>query len=274
MVFDKVMMRWVKANAMESPRILEGGSGGSAEIDTESEDPFRDIESLREDSPVGDGIEERASPLTNNSDADEVVDEEEMELTSFSFDGPSHTRMPAASLSEDDTTDSENDDDLTEITALSASLSLVGAPEVTSDPDSSYEETHHEHVLTVVKSTPGLSREVSVPTPIRSVLKNTVASPAVTFADPVIDSHYTPASKSGHRRSVSFSDGKREGPIRGLGRSVHVGVSDNALTGQVFDGDSPFELSVRSKRIGEMLDGLESTKIGLGCMLVDSFRYL
>ena len=261
MVFDKVMMRWIKATVMESPRIPEGGGGGSAEIDAESEDPFRDIESLREDSLLGDGIEVRASPSTDNSDVDEVVDEEEMELTSFSFDGPSH--MPAASLSEDDTTDSDNDDDdVTEITALSASLSLVVAPEITSDPDSSDEEPHHEHALAVVKSTPGPSREVSVPTPIRSVLKNTVASPAVTFADPVIDSHCTPANKSGHRRSVSFSDGKREGPIRGLGRSPHVDSGDNALTGQVFDGDSPFEPSVWSKHIGEMLDGLESTKIG------------
>ena len=264
MVFDKVMMRWVKATVMESPRIPEGGGGGSAEIDAESEDPFRDIESLREDSLVGDGIEERVSQLMDNSDVDEVVDEEELELTSFSFDGPSHTHMPAASLSEDDTTDSDNDDDdVTEITALSASLSLVVAPEITSDPDSSDEESHHEHALAVVKSTPGPSREVSVPTPIRSVLKNTVASPAVTFADPVINSHCTPANKSGHRRSVSFSDGKREGPIRGLGRSTHVDSGDNALTGQVFGGDSPFEPSVWSKRIGEMLDGLESTKIGL-----------
>jgi hypothetical protein len=265
MVFDKDMMRWVKATVMESPRIPEGGGGESAEIDAESEDPFRDIESLREDSLVGDGIEERAAPLMDNSDVDEVVDEEEMELTSFSFDGPSHTHIPAASLSEDDTTDSDDDDDddVTEITALSASLSLVVAPEITSDPDSSDEELHHGHALAVVKSTPGPSREVSVLTPIRSVLKNTVASPAVTFADPVINSHCTPASKSGHRRSVSFSDGKREGPIRGLGRSTHLDSGDNALTGQVLDGDSPFEPSVWSKRIGEMLDGLESTKIGL-----------
>jgi len=264
MVFDKAMMRWVKVTVMESPRIPEGGSGGSAEIDAESEDPFRDIESLREDSLVGDSIEERASPSMDNSD----VDEEEMELTSFSFDGPSHTRMPAASLSEDDTTDSDNDDDdVTEITALSASLSLVIAPEITSDPDSSDEEPYHEHALAVVKSTPGPSREVSVLTPIRSVLKSAVASPAVTFADPVINSHCTPASKSGHRRSVSFSDGKREGPIRGLGRSTHLDGGGNALTGQVFDGDSPFEPSVWSKRIGEMLDGLESTKIGLDVCL-------
>jgi protein NUD1 len=262
MVFDKVMMRWVKATVMESPRIPEGGGGGSAEIDAESEDPFRDIESLREDSLVGDGIEGRTS-LMDSSDVDDVVDEEELELTSFSFDGPSH--MPAASLSEDATTDSDNDDDdeVTEITALSASLSLVGAPEITSDPESSDEEPHHEHALAVIKSALGPSREASVPTPIRSVLKNTVASPAVIFTDPVIDSHCTPAGKSGHRRSVSFSDGKREGPIRGLGRSTHVDGGDNVLTGQVLDGESPFEPSVRSKRIGEMLNGLESKNIGL-----------
>lgn len=269
MVFDKVMMRWVKATMIESPRIPEGGGGGSAEIDAESEDPFRDIESLREDSLMDDGIEGRAM---DNSDVDDVVDEEEMELTSFSFDGPSH--MPAASLSEDDTTDSDDDDDVTEITALSASLSVVGAPEITSDPDSSDEELHHEHALAVVKNTFGPSREGSVPTPIRSVLKNTVGSPAVTFTDPVINIHCTPANKSGHRRSVSFSDGKREGPIRGLGRSTHVDSGDNVLTGQVLDVDSPFEPSARSKRIGEMLDGLESTKIGLWFILVDLFRYL
>jgi hypothetical protein len=262
MVFDKVMMRWVKSTVMEPPRIAEGSGGGSAEIDAESEDPFRDIESLREDSLVGDGIEARASPLTNNSDVDEVIDEEEMELTSFSFDGPSQTRIPAATLSEDDTTDSDNDDeDVTDVSALSASLSLDGPIEVASDPDSSDEETHRDHVLAVVKSTSGPSREVSMPTPIRSALKSTVASPAVTFVDPVISSHLTPVSKSGHRRSVSFSDGKREGPIRGLGRCTHADSSDNELTGQVFVGDLPFEPSARSKRIGEMLDGLESMKI-------------
>ena len=263
MVFDKVMMRWVKATLMEPLRIAEGSGGGSAEIDAESEDPFRDIESLREDSLVGDGIEGRASPLTDNSDVDEVADEEEMELTSFSFDGPSHTHIPAASLSEDDTTDSDNDDDdddVTDISALSASFSLAGPPEVASDPDSSDDETHHERALAIVKSPPGPSREVSVPTPIRSALKSAAATPVVTFVDPAISGHHTPASKSGHRRSVSFSDGKREGPIRGLGRSTQAERSDGELTGQALVGDLPFELSARSKRIGEMLDGLESTK--------------
>jgi hypothetical protein len=263
MVFDKVMMRWVKVAAIGPPGIPEGGGGGSAEIDAESEDPFRDIESLREDSLTGDGPGEQAPPSTDSSDVDEVCGEEEIELTSFSFDEPSHGRMQAASVpGEDDTTDSDsNDEDVTDISTLSASLSLEGRPEVVFDQDSSDEETHHERVVTVaIKSTSGPSREVSVPTPIRSALKSAVASPAISFVDPVTSSHRTPASKSGRRRSVSFSDGKREGPIRGLGRSTHADSSDNEFVGQVLVGDSTFEPSARSKRIGEMLDGLESTK--------------
>jgi len=260
MVFDKVMMRWVKTTTIEPLRISEGGGGASTEIDTESEDPFRDIESLREESLVGDGPGEQAPPSTDNSDVDEVVDEEEMELTSFSFDGPSHGRTRAAG-DEDDTTDSDSDDeDVTDISTLSASFSLEGRPDVASDQYSSDEETHQEHARAVVKSAPVPSREVSVPTPIRSALKSAVASPAVSFVDPVTSNNQTPAGKPGYRRSVSFSDGKREGPIRGLGRSTHADSSDSELVGQVLIGYSSFEPSARSKRIGEMLDGLESTK--------------
>jgi len=60
MVFDKTMMRWVKASVMELPRTSESGGGGSVEVDAESEDPFRDIESLREDSLAGEGAGEQA----------------------------------------------------------------------------------------------------------------------------------------------------------------------------------------------------------------------
>ena len=261
MVFDKVMMRWVKATAVEQPRTSEGGGGGSAEIDAESEDPFRDIESLREDSLAGDGPGEQASPSTNNSDVDDVGDEEEMELTSFSFDGPPHGRMGASVSDEDDTTDSDSDEeDVTDISTLSASLSLDGRPEVAFDQDSSDEETHHEGALAVVKSTPGLSREVSVPTPIRSALKGAIVSQAVSFVDPATSCDGTPASKPGPRRSVSFSDGKREGPIKGLGRSTHAESNESESIGQVLVGGLTFEPSARSKRIGEMLDGLQSAK--------------
>jgi len=138
MVFDKIMMRWVKATTIEPLRISEGGGGGNAEIDAESEDPFRDIESLREESLVGDGPGEQASPSTDNSDVDEVADEEEMELTSFSFDEPSHGRTPAAGVpDEDDTTDSDSEDEnVTDVSTLSAPFSLEGRHDVASDQDS------------------------------------------------------------------------------------------------------------------------------------------
>ncbi|KAH9969456.1 hypothetical protein BC827DRAFT_1333024 [Russula dissimulans] len=261
MVFDKTMMRWVKASVMELPRTSESGGGGSVEVDAESEDPFRDIESLREDSLAGEGVGEQAPPSTDNSDVDEVGDQEEMELTSFSFDGPSHNRMRTTNVSEDDTTDSDNDDeDVTDVSALSASLSVADPPEVSFDQESSDEEVHHEP--TIAKTTSGPPRDVFVPTPIRSALKSTVVSPAVLFVEPVISSHLTPTSKTGHRRSVSFSDGKREGPIRGLGRSTDADTSDSELLTQVPLGESTFEPSARSKRIGEILDGLESRKKG------------
>jgi protein NUD1 len=260
MVFDKVMMRWVKVAVMVPSRIPEGGSSGNAETDAESEDPFRDIESLREDSLTGDDAREHALSSTDNSFIDEVGDEEELELTSFSFDGPSHGHTRATIGGVDDTTDSDNDDeDVTEISALSASLSLDDRPEIAFDPDSSDEEFHHENAVNLVKGPSGPSREVLGPTPIRSALKSATASPVVAFAGPLVSNHCTPTSKPGYRRSVSFSDGKREGPIRGLGRDTYADSGDTELSTDDPVGEASFEPSARSKRIGEMLDGLEST---------------
>jgi len=265
MVFDKVMMRWVKATAPPAPMAPESSSAGHApgsEIDAESEDPFHDIESLRDDSLLGDGTGEPALASTDNSYIDEVGDDEEMELTSFSFDGPSHGHMRAAGvIGEDDTTDSDDDDEeVTEVSALFASFSLAGPPEIAYDPNSSKDEPHHGHTASAVVGTPGPSHAMLMPTPIRSALKNTVASPAVSLVDPLASNYRTPTSRPGHRRSVSFSDGKREGPIRGLGRGTYQdSSSDIDLTSKVPGGEPSFVPSVRSKRIGEMLDGLQST---------------
>ena len=270
MVFDKVLMRWVKAKVVPAPMAPESGSAGhgaDSENDAESEDPFRDIESLRDDSLLGDGAGEPALASTDNSFIDEVGDDEEMELTSFSFDGPTHSHMQVPSaVSEDDTTDSDDDDDeVTEISALSASLSLAGPPDISNDPNLSTDEPHHGHTATAVVGTPGPSRAMLLPTPIRSALKATVASPAVSLVDPLASNYRTPSSKPGHRRSVSFSDGKREGPIRGLGRGTFQdSSSDIDLPPRVLGGESSFVPSVRSKRIGEMLDGLQSTSMSFG----------
>jgi hypothetical protein len=265
MVFDKVLMRWVKANIKPAPKASESSSAGHAadsEIDAESEDPFRDIESLRDDSLMGDGAGEPVLASTDNSFIDDVGDDEEMELTSFSFDGPTHSHIQVPNVvGEDDTTDSDEDDDeITEISALSTSLSLAGPPEIPNDPNPSNDE--HGPIATAVVGTPGPSRATPMPTPIRSALKSTVASLAVSLVDPLARNYRTPTSKPCHQRSVSFSDGKREGPIRGLGRETYQdSSSDIDLTSKVPGRELSFVPSVRSKRIGEMLDGLQSTSM-------------
>lgn len=274
MVFDKVLMRWVKANIMPAPKASESSSAGHAadsEIDAESEDPFRDIESLRDDSLLGDGVGEPALVSTDNSFIEDVGDDEEMELTSFSFDGPSHNHIQEPNaVGEDDTTDSDSDDDeITEISALDTSLSLAGPPEIPHDLGPSNDEIHHGHATTAIVGTPGPSRATPIPTPIRSALKNTVASLAVSLVDPIASSYHTPASKPGHGRSVSFSDGKREGPIRGLGREAYQdSSSDIDLTSKAPGGELSFVPSVRSKRIGEMLDGLQSTSMSFRIFII------
>ena len=109
MVFDRVMMRWVKATALAT-------SGFSVEThaesepedngqDNESEDPFRDIESLREEDEESQTSrfpedtdrlddDEDSMMVLEKSRIEEVMEEgeedvEETELTSFSTDGPS-----------------------------------------------------------------------------------------------------------------------------------------------------------------------------------------
>ncbi|KAF7365457.1 Sin component scaffold protein cdc11 [Mycena venus] len=71
-----------------------------------------------------------------------------------------------------------------------------------------------------------------------SAMKSTSATPSSALKDPNRTRFRTP--RRTHRRSVSFSDGKRDGPIRGL---------------------SSVEPSARSKRIAEMLARSDSSEL-------------
>lgn len=99
-------------------------------------------------------------------------------------------------VGEDDTTDSDDDDDeVADISASSASLSLAGPPDIAYDLNSSKEEPHDGHAATAIVGTPGPSRAMLMPTPIRSALKSAAASPAVSLIDPLASNYRTPASK-------------------------------------------------------------------------------
>ena len=291
MVYDKEKMRWTRASShavsdVDDPRDQTAGTDG------ESEDPFRDIDSLREDDSgstrhnregattvnlESDGEEDdeydSAKPVDisriEEVEEDEVNDQEEVDLTSFTFDGPSiavSRVVPSEDEIGDESADSDSDIE-------------DGGPADVEDPPAQpvfdFEDEPMHNSLPppqrpfptdpVIEATPVAdtrkSSSLSTPKPPRSALKSTSATPASAMKDPSRDRFCTPAQRIGHQRSVSFSDGKRDGPIRGLSTKLHESDDDlgtstvNTSTSSSLDPS----LSARSKRLAEMMLKLEIT---------------
>ncbi|KAI0029478.1 hypothetical protein K488DRAFT_80141 [Vararia minispora EC-137] len=289
MVFDRERMRWVKTAALHARQgsVSEGGYAASVE-DGESEDPFRDIESLREDDSDRIGgpsvaVDEEQTDTyavgghTYPPMAGAIVeaeDEEEAELTSFSFDGPPaqnlHLETGGPFIDED--TDTEDEDVHQLVDGMHSGLVIADHVNFGVEIDDSFDDDvpegpglaaspHSPHPQPPITSPPQLlstplppSRNASAaPTPIRSALKNanTAAIPLSGLRDPSSGGSRTPANKGRHRRSVSFSDGKRDGPIRGLSRDKSHDDESAAGYG--------FVPSARSKRIAELMKNLEGS---------------
>ncbi|KAI0930736.1 hypothetical protein AcV7_004839 [Taiwanofungus camphoratus] len=302
MVFDKVLMKWVKAPTSMPMNVNEEDERDISALDGEndSEDPFRDIESLQEDDTRTQDVipdmvihrrhdEQDESPVGLESGRIEQVDtesesedEEEAELTSFSFDEPS-TELAQAMTGEevvehlDDTeSEDEHDDDGTDTIGPSGAMG-----EAFDDSDDGYQDQSQiddgsepalqdspphllaPHAATSLSTPHPPSRATSGPTPIRSAMKSSSITPVSVMKDSSGTRNHTPANKLGHRRSVSFSDGRRDGPILGIGRNAPTPDA----TGEV-DDDSPLGAgsskgtamlvpSTRSKRITDMLENLE-----------------
>lgn len=289
MLFDKVMMKWVKNTARATRE--DDDTGNYNPTDELSEDPFGDIESLRDDSRGQDaevthesieGPEQALGEMSRIDEQSEIDDEEEMELTSFSTDGRSRvvnvmTGVDTDGMEDidgDQTTDSEDEDEV-DRRAVETSIHEI-------DFDS-YDVSHHEpesrspsssplpeEPLLVPAITPssGTHHQLpSVQTPatpvVRSVLKSYSATPTSVLKGR--NKYQTPLPK-GHRRSVSFSDGKRDGPIRGLSMNTTTdGETDFAesATGEPSAASTSvvgnFVPSARSKRIADMMGALEKS---------------
>ncbi|KIJ14926.1 hypothetical protein PAXINDRAFT_12196 [Paxillus involutus ATCC 200175] len=138
MVYDKDLMKWMKAT-VGAVSEADDQRDQTAGTDAESEDPFRDIESLREDDSGGmstsaliidqdpaveeeEGVEEEEEDFKQDMTRIEEVeeetnDQEEVDLTSFTFDGPSVAAIRIIPSEEDDTdagdetSEFESDDD-------------------------------------------------------------------------------------------------------------------------------------------------------------------
>ena len=244
MFFDRNVMKWVKSSATVDPENI------ASRTDT-SEDPFGDIESLRDES--GSGPEDLTNPdikdgmnvrniveMTRIDERPEVEDEEEMELSNFSTDASAHIVQIMTGVEtdeyEDETTDSESTNDDIH-TATQAVINDI-------DFDSEFEDSPSRNNLSVAEvgpqafgrispqrlvvavttlssavvaatTTPSRAKASAATTPvIKSALKSNSATPTSALKNGNRSRFHTPNTNA-HRRSVSFSDGKKDGPIQG-----------------------------------------------------------
>ncbi|KAI0345679.1 hypothetical protein BDW22DRAFT_1353259 [Trametopsis cervina] len=308
MVFDQHLMKWVKSSSSARDTYPTSGTMKTSGSN-ESEDPFRDIESLNDDTtPTSEDFNQNygqddhpISDTSSSMDLDtsrvhelpsdsEVEDAEEVELTSFSFDGNSLQSTASMHENVESRLDTESEDDLTArrsegtgqfVRALADSFAEpVSSAGPASDSRRHVTEAHQSgpalqdtppHLLAPPSSskltTPLPSRTAnSVSTPvIRSALKSNSVTPVSALRDVSRPSYQTPANRLIHKRSVSFSDGKREGPIVGIGRNIPTpDVTTESDGGSISDVGSvepsgALVPSARSKRIADMLEDLEDT---------------
>ena len=289
MLFDKVMMRWVKNTA----RATMGAERSLGQVGEVSDDPFGDIESLRDESRVAEGdvgdvdeeqfgAEEPAGvpEMSIIEEQSEIEDEEEMELSNFSTDASAHIVHVMTGVEtdgyEDETTDSEDAaDDLhtttqAEINDIDFDSEFEDSPSRNSirsvrsaapspqralqvhHSHSHAQQQHLSHSHSHAQQQQHLSHShsqreqfLSVQTQIITQTTTTLSTPnrgagAAPAGTPVIKSalktprgsagttptsamrsadrrrYQTPSQRLSHARSVSFSDGKREGPIQGM----------------------------------------------------------
>jgi hypothetical protein len=267
MVFDKGMMKWVKATALATAGLLEEDQRGNDGGTEESDDPFRDIESLREEDSRSREVNVEVVEQIDVDKAMSVIEEhpsmedDEVELTTFSFDDASGVVEVMTGVETEDmggfdeTTDSEDEvgPAFGNVTDESQESAFDTEDELNPEPVQSTIPLPAVIVPPVGNSTPLPNHRVSS-TPIRSALKSASATPVSALKD-AYQYKETPTTRT-HRRSVSFSDGKRDGPIRGLQKNTK---HDEAVKQTPGNSESVFVPSARSKRIAAMMEAEEDS---------------
>ena len=269
MVLDRKTMKWVKYTALAASTAAR-----EREEDEESEDPFRDIESLRDEDPAHPSEQEEESESRIEEILEDADDPEEAVLNSFSFDDSSAAICPVMTgIPRPDEEDSEDSGIVVDDPLTDSDESLE--EEFVDYTGQKHEEITDDISLREFPAPPPRSNAVfSTPLPLRPSTTNSAGEtpfPSAGRSGTVKSNSVTPVSalkdpnrskSSGglkHRRSVSFSDGKRDGPIRGLsGKVAEVSDSESGNENLGRNGTGNLlEPSVRSKRIAGMLDNLQ-----------------
>lgn len=275
MRFDRILMRWVKAHPKKAPQ----DEGGLTIVSEESDDPFRDIESIHSGK-----LDETAGPQQEAEESDpEVEDEQANGATmaasvikvlsvdsdtddSFDFDYGSGAVVEVMTGEEShytvsETTDSEIDQLQSDFDQLADDFEETGEDTILASTARS--SVTHSPVGNV--DFPQLNTPTPAPAhrsniPPRSVLKNGMGSNRGT-PQTISETPRAPFVP-GHRRSVSFSDGRKDGKIQGIGRDEFD--NDEPWSPRPIlpiDVTTPNTASARGKRIAAILDDLANLNL-------------
>lgn len=290
MRFDRQLMRWVKTAPMQETD--KGKDDGALPgLSEESEDPFRSFESLES------GRIEEAEDVAHTEVAAEQEEAEphvdnggQSELATEHHEAAHESRVErlaeavtTMSLQEDETDDSfdfeydtgeavevmtgidSHDTDIdTETTdsedELRSKEDMAEIPSEKED-DATASIPARDPVVTIPSNPVTMPESYSTPIPAhrtglappRSALKNGTGSLTPASAIRTPNNLFSPA----HRRSVSFSDGRKDGKIKGLGREAdgetHIPEPDCVFPVAT---SAPFVASARGNRIAAILEDL------------------
>jgi hypothetical protein len=246
MVFNRKKMVWTKE--------IDQDPDGNAATGETSDDPFRDFESLVDgdlDNLLGleQPLEADDGVLPQpDSDADSTLSTTGDAREKHSVEGTS----VLTDLDADDGSDRVTQDQLERKPSVPPKDLTVNLVRIVT--------TDGRRIDSALSSNPA---KEPLPTPLRSALKP--GTPASSESTP----HPSVVNRVAPRRSVSFSDGKTSGRIRGL----HDSQTDESKSSQslqpfpdvsilqeapVNDPSEVFELSARADRIAAMLECLEN----------------
>lgn len=269
MRFDRSSMRWIKVGP---PKNIEAGL---TVVSEESDDPFRDFESLHSG-----GTADNSAMIDANAHSPHVhpISSQDENLIDDDISGDEHIEVPNILRMDSDTDDSFDFDAESGgvVDIMTGEPSNAGTDPETTDSENDFfksndqgfpgdpidEPDHEEETARITVETTiavvGSSNAQAV-TPILAHRTTPVPRSALKSGNSLLKPT-TPASivrtpqnvyNSAHRRSVSFSDGRREGKILGLDRG-------SEREGPLFPVEGPrsFSPSARGRRIAAVLEDL------------------
>ncbi|CAE6421642.1 unnamed protein product [Rhizoctonia solani] len=251
MVYDRAAMRW-----------RQEADGNFSE----SEDPFRDFDSFASTVEPQENEEEGSQPMDTVNEHETEMEYDSASDSNVTLNDPdrasSGQKAPQTAVTYD--SDVSTELNVVDVSPTTSPTNLGGedlglyepSPKASFaelDDCDPYESEFHEEEPTNTEIMPARQ-----PGPLRPALKSAASTPAASAGSSRRSTIDSPMPNTQGRRSVSFSDGRMSGKIRGLSIRDIANDTPSEITSLTLTlPESEAAPSSRMQRIGNLLDALE-----------------